>query len=347
MIGNFDNVFAAPENDELLVERAADSCGLSEELRNRTHLCLALAAMLFLFPFSLNNFREGRELMGLGSLFIVSLLAYNSWCLSKRKTRCQGNASALVLAVISFIYICFNQQGALAVFWCYPSIALFYFILPENKARLVNLLALTALLPEVWEFLSPDLALRATATLILVSIISATFVNILGRQQRQLRELAIKDPLTGLFNRLLLDTFLERTKLTCERNGCPATLVTIDLDHFKAINDTYGHDIGDTVLSGLGRLLLQRLRRTDMVFRLGGEEFLVLLPDTDHESALEVAEQLRAKLRQTQLLPDCDRVVTASLGVATLKSGETWQSWLRRSDQAVYQAKLRGRDQVV
>lgn len=328
-----------------LVERTADSCGLSEELRNRTHLCLASAGVLFLLPFSVNNFYQDRTFLGVGSLLIVGLLGFNAWCIACRRKTKQGLSSLLVLAIIGFIYFCFNHQGALAVFWCYPSVIVFYFILPEGQARVVNLLALGSLLPEVWQFLSPELAIRATVTLLSVSLFSAIFIYLLGEQQRQLRELAIKDPLTGVFNRLLLDTFLERSMHLAERSGKPVTLVSIDLDHFKLINDNFGHEVGDGVLSQFGELMLNRVRRTDVVFRLGGEEFLLLLLDTDLEAGAQVAEQLRTILSENPLLPD--RVITASMGVATLKPAEPWQDWLRRSDQALYEAKHSGRDRVV
>lgn len=328
-----------------LVEHTADICGLSDELRHRTHIFLAAGAVLFLLPFSVNNFFQDRFLLGAASLFIVLLLAFSAWTLARCTTVNRALSLAIVFSIISFIYFCFNRQGSLAVFWCYPSVVVFYFILPEAQARAVNLLALAALLPEVWQFLRPELALRAMVTLLLVSLSSAIFIYLLGQQQRQMRELAVKDPLTGVFNRLLLDTFLERSVLLADRGSQAATLVSIDIDHFKLINDTFGHEAGDIVLSKFSQLLLKRVRRSDVVFRLGGEEFLLLLMDTDSDSGVQVAEQLRTILKQTELLPD--RQVTASMGVATFRPGESWQRWLRRSDQAVYRAKGEGRDRVV
>lgn len=323
---------------------SAEGFQVSNVLRNRTHICLAFAAVFFLTPFSINNFLQGRPLLGLGSAFIILLMAYNCFKLRRRDADCQGLSSLLVLSIITFIYACFNRQGPVAVFWCYPSIIVFYFILRERQARILNLLALCALIPEVWEHLDPDLAMRATVTLVLVSLFSGIFIYLLGQQQQQLRELAVTDPLTGVFNRLLLETFLERAALSSHRGGKQVTLVNLDLDHFKSINDTYGHQIGDRVLKKFGSILLHRVRRTDAVFRLGGEEFLLLLDDTGLEAALQVAEQLADLLKSAEVLPQLR--VTASMGVATLKAGESWQEWLHRSDQAVYRAKDAGRDQV-
>ena len=325
-------------------EAAPEGCQVSQQLRSRTHMCLASAAVIFLTPFSINNFIQGRGLLGLGSAFIVLTMAYTAWQIKTSREDCHGLSSVLVLSIITFIYACFNGQGAVAVFWCYPSIIVFYFILSERQARLINALALGALLPEVWDHLPSDQAMRATATLILVSLFSAIFIHLLGQQQKQLRELAVTDPLTGVFNRLLLETFLERAALMARRGRKEVTLVSLDLDHFKSINDHYGHQVGDRVLRRFGQVLLNRVRRTDTVFRLGGEEFLLLLDDTRLEAGCRVAEQLREILNTTELLPGLK--VTASMGVATLQPGESWQAWLSRCDQAVYQAKDHGRDCV-
>lgn len=328
-----------------LVEQTTQNEGLSEELRVQTHRCLAAAGVLFLLPFSVNNFYQERLLLGCGSLMIVFLLIFNSFVLRRRCRYSQGISALLVLMMIVFIYLSFGIQGASAVFWCYPSVIVFYFILPERKARVFNLLALAVLMPQAWECLRPDLALRATVTLFLVSLSSAVFINLLGQQQRYLRELAIRDPLTGLFNRLLLETFLDRALLLAERNANEVSLIMVDVDRFKSINDSYGHEAGDRVLRKLGRLLVNRVRRSDVVFRLGGEEFLVLLADTDEEAAFQVANELRALVEDSTLIPD--RRVTISVGVATREPGEGWQNWLKRSDLAVYQAKEEGRNRAV
>lgn len=250
----------------------------------------------------------------------------------------------LIVAAMAFLYLSLETQRTLAVFCCFPAIMVIHFVIPERRARILNLLILVFFLPRFWQCLSGEKAVCAGITLLLVSLFSAAFVSFLNRQQTRLRELAVTDPLTGVFNRLLLDTFLERSALLAERNGRPVSLITLDLDEFKAINDSFGHAEGDRVLSELGRMLLKRVRRSDAVFRLGGEEFLLLLLDTDLAKAENLAEELRGLLRERRLLPN--RRVTASFGVATIHPSEDWEDWLRRSDLATYTAKRRGRDQV-
>jgi len=123
------------------------------------------------------------------------------------------------------------------------------------------------------------------------------------------------------------------------------TLISLDLDNFKKINDTLGHDAGDDVLRGIGKLLQKRIRRSDKVFRLGGEEFLILLYETDSAQGLLVAEELRKKIESMRLLPD--RSVTTSVGVATLQPKEDWRDWMKRSDDNLYRAKKEGRNRVL
>jgi diguanylate cyclase (GGDEF)-like protein len=155
----------------------------------------------------------------------------------------------------------------------------------------------------------------------------------------------VTDTLTGLLNRTLLNDTLDDAIQHSARTGVPMTLATLDLDHFKTINDTLGHDAGDVVLRGIGELLRNRVRRVDKLFRPGGEEFLALLYGANNESGKRVAEELRTAIAGYAFLPD--HVVTVSIGLATLLPGEDRKQWLKRSDENLYRAKAGGRNQVV
>lgn len=317
---------------------------ISDDLRVKAHMGLATAALVFLLPFAVNNFWQGRETLGFGSLSIVVLMAFNAFAIWRTHQVPLVTSTLLVVGIIAYLHQCFNHQGMVAVFWCYPATILFYFILNERQAWVINAVALLVFIPEAWDTIPPSLAARFTATLLSVSLFSTIFMYLLGRQQKRLREMAITDPLTGLFNRLLLDTFLERAARMGKRMSKPMTLVSVDLDHFKLINDRFGHEAGDRVLNEVGKVLLERIRKSDVAFRLGGEEFLVLLYDTELRDGRTVAEELRTKIAEIEVEPG--HAVTASLGVATL-SLEPWQEWLKRSDENLYAAKSEGRDRVV
>jgi diguanylate cyclase (GGDEF)-like protein len=167
----------------------------------------------------------------------------------------------------------------------------------------------------------------------------------LARKERHLRELTLTDPLTGLANRRRLDEFLRAELLRLRRSGAPLAAVMADLDHFKRVNDSHGHAVGDEVLRRFASLLRDRVRQTDLPARLGGEEFIVVLPMTDLAGALTCAEQLRCLTEQMRA-PGLTAPLTASFGVAQHRPGESIDELLRHADRALYAAKRDGRNRV-
>lgn len=313
---------------------------------HKSSLGLAIVSLLILTPFSINNFIQGRTLLGAGSLAIVGFLAFNAWSLTvHNRYYATLIFLGLVPTILFFLTVSLQVQGMIGIFWCYPAVLAFYFMLPERMAWIANGLLLIVIIPQAWGILIYPLAIRMIATLLTVSVFSAVFVRVITEQQDRLQSQVVTDPLTGVLNRVLLHSSLVQAIQQNQRTGVPMTLIAIDLDHFKAINDTLGHDAGDKVLRGIGELLGKRCRLVDSVFRLGGEEFLTLLYGTDAESGRRVAEELRHAVASAAILPGYN--VTASLGVATLQSGEEWKEWLERSDTKLYQAKVQGRDRVV
>jgi diguanylate cyclase (GGDEF)-like protein len=171
-------------------------------------------------------------------------------------------------------------------------------------------------------------------------IIINIILNILSDLQVQLRDQVITDPLTGVFNRRHLVEQLE----VGQSPSPPAALLVIDVDRFKSINDRFGHEAGDAVLTGLVNLVRRTVRAGDVLFRMGGDEFLLYLPDASEAGALRVAEQLRASVTTAALLKQDP--VTVSIGVAELQEGDSLDAWIRRADAALYEAKRAGRNRV-
>lgn len=172
-----------------------------------------------------------------------------------------------------------------------------------------------------------------------------------SRVDNELRliELAGTDSLTGLANRMRLTEEFRRIRSQVERNDQALSLVVLDLDWFKRLNDRYGHEVGDRALQHTARLLASRLRGSDLPCRIGGEEFALLLPGASLTQAAELADGLRAQLAQAPLQVGQEQVViTFSAGVATLgEDGDDLSALLRTADRRMYEAKHSGRDQVV
>ncbi len=180
----------------------------------------------------------------------------------------------------------------------------------------------------------------------------STAIEILIGEMRDLIEAHLKllfqnscDQLTGLFNRVFFNQKAEEEMKRAERCRRPVSLLMLDLDHFKQVNDAFGHLKGDEVLKNAAHAIVSFLRGVDIVARYGGEEFLVLLPDTPIGKALDAAERIRAMVENSSLLPY--GTLTVSIGAAEYRSGETFDEWFSRADAAVYQAKNIGRNQVV
>ncbi len=165
--------------------------------------------------------------------------------------------------------------------------------------------------------------------------------------QERLRELATTDGLTGLANRRRFLEALEHEVQRHRRYGTPLALVSIDVDRFKRVNDTWGHAVGDAVLRALSAICRAEVRDVDTVGRIGGEEFAVLLPDTAPEEAMAVAERLRVAVQAAPLLTAAGPLsVTLSLGVAASPPCDGADALLREADRALYRAKARGRNRV-
>ncbi len=168
------------------------------------------------------------------------------------------------------------------------------------------------------------------------------------RVEAQLRELATTDALTGALNRRRLYELATEELARCQRYDRPLAVAMLDLDHFKSVNDQFGHLVGDEVLRRVAVALRSVLRRHDHASRYGGEEFVVLLPETNLDGARQVVERMREAVASLRIATEAGDVrLTTSAGVVAYRHGETLDALLRRADDALYEAKDAGRDRVV
>lgn len=177
-----------------------------------------------------------------------------------------------------------------------------------------------------------------------VSVITYSNLVLSRYAARAMEERALSDALTGVGNRRLIVDILDREIAKLERYGGDLSVILLDLDHFKEINDRYGHGVGDRVLVESSRLVADHLRRSDLLGRWGGEEFIVLAPETDLQGARLLAERLRLRLAVHRFEGVGD--LTASFGVAAHLPGDTGETLVHRADRALYEAKQAGRNTV-
>lgn len=173
-------------------------------------------------------------------------------------------------------------------------------------------------------------------------------VESLKLQMEKVKQEIIIDPLTRTYNRRAYDDKIKQEIMGFQRYSRPTALAIVDIDHFKNVNDTYGHRTGDGVLRILSGLMKKEIREIDVLARYGGEEFALILPHTSYEQALEVSERIRQKVAESRFTYKGKPFsVTISIGVGTLKAADTLETYVERVDQALYRAKNSGRNRVV
>lgn len=304
-------------------------------------LILSVACALGIAPFAVVRLMAGEWLpAAIDILLIGGILGLGGIVYRTRRVR-YANIAIAVLCVggaLSTVYVSGPQQ----VYWVYPALLAIFYLLKPNEALLLTLTIIAALIPVFLPFANRVETTTLFITITLMSAFGYAFSIVTNRQRAALIQLATKDPLTGAGNRRALETKLEELVRKRRRQKTTASLIMLDLDHFKAVNDAYGHATGDQILKSLARIINLRIRVTDSLFRIGGEEFVIVLEGQEGDAARHLAEQLRTLVEANELVPDYG--VTISLGVAELEDDENVLKWLERADEAMYDAKRRGRN---
>jgi len=313
---------------------------------NKSAMWLGNVALVFITPFAINNLINGQWQVAIIALLIISVFAFNTVTVLIWKTYFPKLCFFILSpAMMLFIWFAIPQQGIIGVLWSFPALVAFYFLLPERLAWVVNAVGLTSVFYLSWITFDHGLVIRIIGTMTLISLFTAVSVRLINIQQRKLHRLAITDYLTGLYNRnnlnQVLDEIIEHNHKSSENNH----LMTIDIDHFKTINDKFGHETGDQALKNIASIIHHLVGDDGVVFRLGGEEFLVLLEQLSWQQAKTLAEMIRNTLENNDILPGFS--TTASIGLSRLKPKMSRTDWIKESDQNLYQAKHLGRNQVV
>ncbi len=311
--------------------------------RDRIMLPVAAASTALLLPFALVDFFLGQQLLAAMVLAVMVPLAIDAWALW-RKRRPPIAYGWMLLPIALGIATALIARGVHGAMWCYPAILFCYFVLPgwQATAGALSLLVMTSGLvlhvvdlSTMWRF-----AVTSGLSIVILNVI----LGVVGELQRKLYEQATTDPLTGALNRRQLATTLDDAVEHSRRSDSPVSLLAFDLDHFKRINDRHGHAAGDEVLQRVVTLVRERARRIDRLFRMGGEEFALLLPDNNVADAMRVATMLRERIQGAGWPMGVE--VTISVGVAQLHRKHSVDSWLKAADDALYRAKADGRNCV-
>lgn len=295
-------------------------------------------------PFAIYRFATGQWLIGLLDLAIVATIAFGglrAW----RTGKCEG--TALLMAVMCSIgcVLVAALAGLSGVLWVYPVLLANFLLVQRHHAAVLSALVIASVALLDSALGTPLHKAMFAVTTIEVSLFAYVFAWRTESQRTELEAVAAHDPLTGASNRRNMGAELKAAMADSERDRAPVGLLIFDLDHFKAINDSFGHEAGDRVLVQVAELVRRNTRKQDRFFRLGGEEFGLLVPGADATVLARIAEMLRGRVESEVRCNE--RIATMSVGVANYCPGESAGSWQRRADLAMYQAKREGRNRVV
>lgn len=326
-----------------LTDSFPDSDILAEYRRRIWMLFAAVFTFVFL-PGAVYIFWTGYQVLAVLVTVLLGVFVLNGYALSAR--RYTGPAMAVfVVALMAVIGLCLVQRGVTGVFWTFPGVLLINFLSFGRAAKVYTVIYFVYVSAIMVYMLELSVSTRAVIGLGVTIVITNIFLEIIDKLQKRLAEQSAIDPLTSALNRREMDTILQDAIERKRRTNVPASLLVLDIDEFKSVNDTFGHAVGDHVLKELAALIMRRRRQMDKLFRLGGEEFMVFLPDTPGEGAVVLAEELRRLVADTKLIDG--RTITISIGITELEPGETIDPWIKRGDDALYIAKQAGRNQTV
>jgi diguanylate cyclase (GGDEF)-like protein len=263
-----------------------------------------------------------------------------------------------ILAVIGFLLIInYYESLTLLIFFSIMAITLAIYITP-NKLMFAQIIAVFLSLSffifhaKRIENMETSLFLKIVAYNLIIMIycsIGAYLNNFYKRKQfidsRELQRVSITDSLTGIYNRAKFNEELKYWIDYCSKYENPLSLVMIDIDNFKRVNDDFGHLIGDSVIQNIASIIKKAIRNTDIFARWGGEEFVILLPNTDIQQAMEMADRMRICIQENKY--DKAENITCSFGLAALRKNEKAESLLQRVDKLLYEAKNFGKNAVV
>ncbi|MDO6513334.1 GGDEF domain-containing protein [Neptuniibacter sp. 2_MG-2023] len=317
---------------------------LQEKYQLSLLMLLSFVAVLGVFPFVVIRYMAGNVTAAIMDIMIIlGLIALVVYASYSKKIRI---VSAIIAAFINIgVVVVIIENGIDSFLWVYPVFASTFILVKPLEALLINVVAGISL--TVFSNAFDVISLVSYAvTIIMLSLSTFVYASHSAMQFRLLETLNTVDPLTDAFNRRALNTDMQAALANAERNDTQQLLAILDLDHFKMVNDKYGHAVGDQVLKDFVKITTSHIRKYDRLYRFGGEEFVLLISGINDDQHKSFIENLKKAIKKELKTPD-GSAITVSFGVAAWQPKTTIDTWLQRADEALYQAKAQGRDCVV
>jgi diguanylate cyclase (GGDEF)-like protein len=279
----------------------------------------------------------------LGGLLLLGILMVNILLLSMNREAFLSPVLVLIMSIaLVMLSIYYGQNYSL--YLLYPLLVALPVLLKTRWAVLLAVLCGLLVSPLVFTQYDRTTSIVIGMSMGLTWLVSAWLVFAMTQQSRSLKDMAVTDTLTGAYNRRYLEIQLHQVLEGWRRYQRPASVLMVDIDFFKRINDKFGHAVGDQAIKGLVDVISSNIRSVDTLCRYGGEEFVVVLAETSMDGAALVAEKLRAAVEAADVLPEGS--MTISAGVCGVSIADNVDHWLNLADGALYLAKHNGRNRV-
>lgn len=305
---------------------------------------IAYLSSLSTLIFALYNIQLGNTMLCL-PLFLFSVMSFFETIIFQKKGYLIVNVYLLVASLLLAYIVAIIELGVVAAYWIFPFAIAQTFILPRKIYLFYNCILFIFIIS--YSLLNVDIAItvRLSFSLGLTMVFSYLVSSHIQKLHKDLIYKSIRDPMTGAFNRSQLTSNLQKALADKKRNNVGSTILMIDIDNFKMINDKHGHDIGDLVIKRIVKIIKSSGREIDLLFRIGGEEFILLMHNIGIENSKKFAETLRQNIQSESIV--LDQNVTVSIGVCAAMAEFDSELWMKYADNALYQAKKNGRNQVV
>lgn len=304
---------------------------------------LAFLGAAAIMLFALLRYLNGYMFMAAYDV-VLSLVFFAAGIYSYYSKELEMARYAIALVAVSGTVFTTIMNTETGLYWVYVNTVVLFYLLPSLRALLISLATIAIIYILMHQHIVGITLLNFTTTVVLISGFSYLFSTNVERTSEQLRDLSLHDHLTGVENRRAFTSKVDDLVGLYNRFGFSMSLIYLDLDYFKKINDELGHAVGDQVLIEFANTITAKLRQTDQLYRLGGDEFVVLAEGSSQKDAMILAEKLREAVASAKF--SVARKLSISLGVAAMRVGDDADSWVLRADQALYRAKALGRNQV-
>lgn len=316
---------------------------LNTYYKRRVSLFIALLSSLAFFPLAIKNLLIGQILLGgLIIAFQCTLLIEIAGIYYQKNTP-WGFRLPLSLVVV-IVVMAIHIFGTLASYWLFPVIISIAFLLPPKDNLLTIFIIIPASILALVPHQTSEVLLRFSLSISACAAIMYVVVDAIRKLHAELFYFSTRDALTGTLNRYQLDSFLKKNIRLRQIGNESAVIAVIDIDHFKSINDLYGHDTGDKVINQVVEMINTHSRELDLLFRLGGDEFLLLFENTTVTEATLVMSHIGCRIQHTHY-PNHAKV-TISVGLAEVQRTDDPEQWVKRADLSLYHSKKMGKNRV-